>query len=264
MESVVETAVVQVDDDGQFPNAALCAAFLGFRHRGREVLTRTPDQIEEIDARPETLVFGGVEVVRGYLARLGVDPPHLDYPERLRQYMGRDVEVDTLGVVRRRYREPGEPVFVKPVEHKAFPGRLVRRFGDLLPTSHLDAATLVYVVEHVEFLSEWRFYCEKSQIVGCGHYRGHPLHFPKESVVRESAVEFSRYSDGPVTYALDFGVSEDGRTLLVEVNDMFALGSYGLDPRIYSYLVERRWDQLVEGRTTRDNGSGQDHPPTGA
>lgn len=50
--------------------------------------------------------------------------------------------------------------------------------------------------------------------------------------------------DAPAGYALDVEVCEDGRTLLVEVNDGYAVGSYGLVPTIYAALIDARWAQL--------------------
>lgn len=58
------------------------------------------------------------------------------------------------------------------------------------------------------------------------------------------------YAEAPVAYSLDFGVTADGRTLLVEANDAFALGAYGLEPVVYARMLEDRWLELVgvEGR----------------
>lgn len=54
----------------------------------------------------------------------------------------------------------------------------------------------------------------------------------------------------PVTYALDFGVTDEGQTLLVEFNDFTSLGSYGLDPKLYASLITERWMELTQIRTT--------------
>lgn len=243
--SVVERAFIQVDNDGEFSNVSLYAAAQGFRLRGREVQRRTANEIDDLEPRPEDLVFGGADTVRGYLRRLGCEPPELDYPERLRPYLGRGFEVEILGTIRRRYNEPGPWVFIKPVEQKLFTGHVVARFRDLIETNHLPSTTPIYVVEYMDFHTEWRFYCRGNKVVGVGHYTGEPLLIPDPGVVGKAAREFANYEDAPYTYGLDFGVCEDYETRLIEVNDMFALGSYGLKPMHYSFLIERRWDQLV-------------------
>lgn len=39
--------------------------------------------------------------------------------------------------------------------------------------------------------------------------------------------------------------TDDGRTLLVEVNDGYALGCYGLQHNLYAKLLAARWAELV-------------------
>ena len=41
------------------------------------------------------------------------------------------------------------------------------------------------------------------------------------------------------------GVTDDGKTLLVEVNDAWALGSYGTPPIPYTEMAINRWKQMV-------------------
>ena len=53
------------------------------------------------------------------------------------------------------------------------------------------------------------------------------------------------YASAPAGYALDIGVTHDGRTLLVEVNDGYALGSYGLQHNLYAKLLSARWAEMV-------------------
>lgn len=53
---------------------------------------------------------------------------------------------------------------------------------------------------------------------------------------------------------MDWGVTEDGRTLLVEVNDGFALGNYGVRLFEYTAMIEARWRQLMG---LSDNGVGE-------
>jgi hypothetical protein len=54
-----------------------------------------------------------------------------------------------------------------------------------------------------------------------------------------------RFKDAPVGYSLDLGVTDDGRTLLVEVNDAWALGAYGTPSIPYTEMVVNRWKEMV-------------------
>jgi ATP-grasp domain, R2K clade family 2 len=56
------------------------------------------------------------------------------------------------------------------------------------------------------------------------------------------------YTDSPAAYAIDFGIVADGRTLLVETNEAYSLGCYGLPELRYSSLIERRWQELLASR----------------
>jgi hypothetical protein len=74
------------------------------------------------------------------------------------------------------------------------------------------------------------------------HYKGEPLRLPNTRVIHEVVrVRGQRSARG-----LDVGVTEDWDMVLVEVNDMISLGSYGLDPTHYAYLIETRWRGLVD------------------
>ena len=56
------------------------------------------------------------------------------------------------------------------------------------------------------------------------------------------------FREAPAAYALGVGVCEDGRTLVVEVNDGYAIGSYRLAPVIYAALLDARWSQLRQSK----------------
>jgi ATP-grasp domain, R2K clade family 3 len=47
-------------------------------------------------------------------------------------------------------------------------------------------------------------------------------------------------------FALDVGVLATGETVLVEVNDGFSLGRYGLPVALYTDMVIARWEEMVQ------------------
>lgn len=243
---MIEEVFIQVGKDGEFLNTALFSAARGFYLRGRHVTRATADEIDAMEARHEVLVFGGVEVVRPYLAKLGVEPEPIDYPEPLFPFMKRQVQRSTLKEIRGRFKESGPPVFIKPVQHKEFAGHLVSCFRDLLRTAEVDADAEIYLIEPIDFRSEWRFYVERGNMVGVDHYKGHPLWFPEQEEVNAALQAWG--DQAPAAYGIDFGVGAEGQTYLVEVNDMVAMGSYGLDPALYARLIETRWKELTAER----------------
>jgi hypothetical protein len=50
-------------------------------------------------------------------------------------------------------------------------------------------------------------------------------------------------------YAIDFGLTRDGHTVLVEMNDGFSVGTYReISAADYTELTIRRWDELLRNR----------------
>lgn len=47
-------------------------------------------------------------------------------------------------------------------------------------------------------------------------------------------------------YGINFGVTSKGETLLVEVNEGYALGCYGLFLDLYVKLIITRWAELTD------------------
>lgn len=64
-----------------------------------------------------------------------------------------------------------------------------------------------------------------------------------DPAVIESA--WAAFDDAPAAYAMDWGVTDDGRTLLVEVNEGYSVGAYGLYFTDYARFLSARWAQLT-------------------
>lgn len=235
-------------EDGQFVNANTFNAWRGFEQRGFEIRFFSWSDLDagRVEVRPETPVVGGVGTVRLALSRLGIDPPPLDYPEELRDFLGRRVWRTTWKEIRGRFAnsETPEAVFVKPAEgDKTFAGYVLRAFRDLIPTARWPDSMPLWASEVVELISEWRVFVHHGQAIGIGHYRGDALRFPDAERVRKAIDAFSPAR--PVACAMDFGLTDDGRTILIECNDAFSLGCYGLGPLAYSGMLRDRWEELT-------------------
>lgn len=230
------------------------------------------DQEPEFDR--DTLVVGFIEVVRNAVRRItGNDLPIFNYPEFLNGHLGRKVWLETLGKIRNTPEM--WPIFVKPAgQIKSFSGRLVHGVRNLIATKDLANDEQVWVSEPVQFISEWRCFVQNRGVIGCRHYRGDPLKFPDAKKILTMAYE---WKEAPAAYCLDVGVvyeptkeereHEDRRrkgdlfytdymehitwkkgtdeTRLVEVNDAYSAGDYGLDPLLYARFLEARWCEMT-------------------
>ena len=198
------------------------------------------DEKELEGCRPDDLVVGGVSLTNRIMASYGITIPEYDYPEELTDYLGRRIWTDTLDSV--LSRPESWPVFVKPVKDKVFVGFVLQTEKDIPRLRHAGKEEPVLCSEPVEFRTEWRAFVRYGVIWDVRPYRG-DWHAHYDSDVLDNAVR--AYTGAPAGYAMDFGLTEDGRTLLVEINDGFALGSYGLDPIQYAKLLSARWAELT-------------------
>ncbi len=176
------------------------------------------------------------------LRALGVPTPELPtYPEPLQSFLGRRIWTSTINTIAAHPER--WPVFVKPRDElKKFTGVLVRRPHDLIGCGDPATDTPVWCSEPVVFRREWRCFVRYGQIVDVRPYKGdwRVMYDPR---VIETAITV--WEDQPRGWALDVGVDTHGRTLVVEANDGFALGAYGLAPRAYAQLLSARWTELT-------------------
>ena len=193
------------------------------------------------DLGPTVGIAGYIGDVWKALDRLGVPHPEpVDYPEELRPFLGRSIHQATLGEVTRSVAR----VFVKPVQHKFFTGFV----WDNTRTSRMRIVTVppetpVWVSDVVEFAAEFRCFVLDGEVLDVRRYNGDWWRTPDPEVVG-SAVDATYRSSRAL--ALDFGVTRDGRTLLVEKNDGFALGTYGLGHTHYARMLSARWHELTK------------------
>ena len=213
------------------------AAWRGFEKLGVECVPFSTNEALDAAAH-EDIVVGGMLVTGHALTLRVVTPPEIDYPHSLRPYLGRRVWECPVGDI-----EEGDlPLFVKPRHEKELSGVVARNVDDLNDYLAKGEDYPVWCSEPVEFISEWRFFVRYGGIAGEACYRGDPKEWPDVDVVN-GAVD--AYEDAPAAYGLDLGVTADGRTLLVEVNDGYALGCYGIDCVAYALFLAARWAELV-------------------
>lgn len=245
--NLLTRALIQ-KEDGRFINVNAFVADAGFRERGFEVASFEWREMRtgEVKLDQETIVMGGVNAVKSALTQLGhVPPTAVDYPRGCEPFLKRRLWKTTWRAIRAMDWDTGStpPVFVKPRhKHKAFTGLVVRRFSDLVRTARFEDDMELWASDPVNFVSEYRVFVLRNEIVGLKHYKGAPLVLPDVSVIQNlrAAVE-----DVPVAYGLDVGVTDNNQTLLIECNDGFALGGYGLSPIRYTELLLTRWEEMT-------------------
>lgn len=195
------------------------------------------DQIQPLDKKEliATIPVGTVEFIRKFADLNGIKLPDesISYPDELKSYLGRSL-YDGI------FSEVGDEQFCKPKRIKAFTGALKKDISE-----HVDPDLPVWISDRIDISSEWRYYILEGKILGKSRYdSGDNDDCPDEAVVADMIADFK---SAPIAYSLDVGTS-NGNTILIEVNDAWALGYYrwgDMAKTSYMKLIIARWLQIV-------------------
>jgi hypothetical protein len=215
-------------------------AMVGFYLRGEEIVRyQSLHEIEELSK--EDVVVDYIKETLEILDLMGIESAFEDYPSELSAFYGRKIRKGLLGEIVNDPDNWGQ--FVKPlVADKAFTGRVVKGTRDLIGIG-LPFDFPVWISEDVSFQAEWRVFVLNREVLDVRPYKGDYHHLCYDASVVDEAVAV--WETSPSAYALDIGVTADGRTLVVEVNDGYAVGNYGLMPISASHFLEARWQELT-------------------
>ena len=187
------------------------------------------------DFHPYNILVGTVEATQKYL---GMDMTPIDryWSEPFENRSVREGYIKDIVLF---------PCFIKPsIEIKAWTGVVVENM-EQAKLFTMDYKKPVLIQEVMDIVSEYRVYINQPRgIVGVKHYLGEPFIGLDESFVLICAKE-SMKALKENAYSLDFGVTRKGETFLIEVNDGWALGNYGLNPSQYYSFVKNRFLQLT-------------------
>lgn len=222
-------------------------AYHGLEKMDAEVdLSTNWQHFNKEDLEKYDVCVGGVNDCRWALHRLGVTDYDIPcYPKSLDIILGRKIEESTFSDVVNRIPEYSgdNHFFIKPKKPKRFEAFLTSDDNPWERLFQVDPVEDVYVSEIVSFKSEWRVYVREGTIIRVCNYEGNPYLFPNVSTLNFVTEHFR----GPCCYVFDVGIVGD-ETCLVEINDFYSIGNYGLFPEEYAEMLMLRWDQLVNGR----------------
>lgn len=228
-------------------------AMYGFRELGAEIIPyRTIDEIYE-QVAAEDIVLDYIDQCNSIFEKFGKKPHIDDYPENFQQFLGRKVWKDTIDSISSCEEKWSAGYFVKPVRSKVFTGKIISRIKDLIGCGNCRENYEVLVSEKLNIKAEWRCFILYDEIIDVRPYgmlinpmrKSHLYHYDT-SVLQEMLMEFKNIENRPMACSMDICVTDDGRTLLMEFNDAYSLGYYGLAPILYAKLISARWSQILE------------------
>lgn len=185
---------------------------------------------------PYNIIVGSVDKTQEYLNK---QIPPIDREWSI-PYEKRQVIVTTIDeIIDIEY-----PCFIKPAEEiKAWTGVVVDNEVEAKLFT-MNYKGKVFRSRVMDIDSEYRVYVVKNRgIIGIKHYLGDPYMWLDEKVVSECYLASRVLTEN--AYSLDFGIDGDGNTFLIEINDGWALGNYGLSPDQYYSFVKNRFLQLT-------------------
>jgi hypothetical protein len=194
------------------------------------------------------MVVGDHLTIRLALKQLGIGNQDKNcYPASLEYLLKRRIWTSTLREVLLKSETGFQSVFVKPKDDlKRFTGFVVQEPGDLYKAGGASRSLPVFCSEVVSWRSEFRVFVTNGAIAGMKYYAGDETILPDEEIVKNAIRTLEQSGEATKGYGIDFGVLENGETALIEWNDGYSLGSYGLNGDLYTDLLMARWEELME------------------
>lgn len=219
--------------------------------RGFEVVpfdgTFLDDFIGRTSFNEDDILVGSVEATKAFWDSLGFKVPnYIGYPESLNEFYGRKIGKSSIGEIKAK----DLPIFIKPLSGvKEFTGFVLEKSNTLknigMYYSQITSDTLVYTSEVIDIVSEYRVFVHKNEIVGIKHYAGDFLTFPRHSSIYKM-IDYYK-DEAPISYTLDVGIVTNidiEKTILIEINDFWAIGGYGLDGKTYARMLIDRFQEI--------------------
>lgn len=249
----------QTGEAGSLPvHADLMVAIDGFEFRGYEpvaykMMSSAPPMNPENPVGVEDIVIGSPTAMRRHFELMGCTPEPLDYPDSIpKEYYGRKIRKITLLEAVNAFKETDHWLWVKPVmtKKRGFDANLYngKQLAQLLKRH--GGETLVYTCKQETFFAEYRVFVNAGSIMDCRRYKGRYTDPEPNFRDVEHIIDLYRKAEwgnpqAPIAYALDVtSINGSHGTKVVEFNDFWAIGSYGLDPVIYADMLKRRYWQI--------------------
>lgn len=251
---------IQVDSEGLPFNVDAQAALDGFKNRGYKII---PCHTWQINSYP-------IELFKKYTFVLNIDTSLKVFKKLDIEYVSLDKQlyntckqlyfrksnIITLDEFLSNFKETTEnwededKMFIKPLEFKSFDGLVFDKHTNLSILHKLSDSNIdVLVTEYIKSIeAEYRCFVYNKKIVDIrrqkGDYVADKKFDPTECEQFLKTLESNEKM--PIAYSIDLSMDHLSRFQLIEVQDCFAIGHYGIDPEIYSIMLEERWKEIFK------------------
>lgn len=220
--------------------------------RGFEIVGINTDTLEE-DLQKHTIdknrdiFIGSVEAASIFFEKAGkLTPEYIGFPRSCKPFLKRKMEKKQIKDI----NDNDFPFFIKPAKGiKYFTGHVIDSKASFNNFKLLDQPPNemeVLLSEVLDIRSEYRCFVDQDKndkLRGIHYYQGDVRRFPDPDIIDDMIEKIS--DDLPVAYTLDVGVTKEGETVLVEINDMWAVGNYSFDPEEYVRMTIKRTREIL-------------------
>lgn len=233
---------IQSNDKRTLPHHfdAACAMF-GAEEHALEFRLTSFDEVAngKFDTLIRTNLFvGSTEFMREVFKRIGLTNV------RLPHNANRVHEIITLAEANYRAKS-GKRLFIKPIEVKLFTGFVMDgTHNTALNGLSAETPVMAYDVFAEPIQSEWRVYVHNRNMIDARNYSGDFTISPDYKYVQQIVHNYK--SILPCAYTIDIAILNGSQNVVVEFNDMWAIGNYGIPNDLYFSLLRDRYFEIVK------------------
>ncbi len=243
-------AYVLTDSDGKIRDRDMLDLYNGYTELAFQTKFVSEHDFEFINITKEDVFCGHVQHCHDMMRKLDVPIPFVsDYPLELKNYFGRMINTMTckrFKFILEQNENFGSTYFVKPLTNKLFTGFTCVTLQEFESKTQCGNNTNLYVCSYVSFSAEFRAYVYKGKVIDCFRYAGSDWKVQTPTYAIEQMCNLLPKEKFPIFYSIDVGIDDlTGKTLLVELNDGYALGNYGLAPKDYATYSAARWKEIA-------------------
>lgn len=224
------------------------SALIGFRESQMDTILF--EDIEEVPTSKFNIVVSNIEDTNKYFNRFGIPPKQaLNIPDQLNKYdyLRRGIGTFDMKYFRENYKDilkTNGGIFIKPNgRSKEFIAGVMKKPETIDCFKNISDDCPILLSEVIDIVSEYRGYVYDKKLQGLYWYTGDFKKFPDTDLIDEM---IEKYTDQPAGFSLDVGITNNGQTVLIECNDGWSLGNYGLSPSKYKKLLTKRWIEIFK------------------
>ena len=219
----------------------------GFEYLGYDPISFTLEDVlvGKMDIRAKQNPFvGSIDGMTKLLKNIGKYPEPIDFPNSIIEsnLLNRNISTMKLNDFINDFKNNNIPKFVKPVKTKLFDGMLISKIENLNYLRDLDNIDII-VSDKIDIVSEHRVYVHNKKAIYSCNYSGDFRINPDFNYV-DLLIE--NYIDQPISYTIDIAILSDCTSTVVEFNDFWAIGSYGLYCIDYAQMLLDRYEQIIK------------------